>query len=328
MDGDVERLLTAQGGAGSVSQLLAAGASRRVLDRMVRRKELVRVRNDAVLLSRAHAPATLWERRALEARAVGHSLAPGGSAHALSHQSALMVHGLPYFGEDDLVHLVRTDGHRGRRDATIQVHRPVDATDVVEVDGIRVVTPALAALQMAASRGPEAGIVSLDAVLRRAEDADQSATGERHGPGRAALVEQLERHLATGALRPVRDVRTVVSFADGRSQSAGESRSRWLLHVLGWASVPQFEVRDGPVLYGVVDLKIEGHDVIVEFDGSGKYGSPDDLLAEKRREDQIRDLGYEVVRLTWSDLAHPRLVRQKILKAIARAESRAQARAV
>lgn len=27
-----------------------------------------------------------------------------------------MLHGLPHFGADGTVHLVRTDGHRGRRD--------------------------------------------------------------------------------------------------------------------------------------------------------------------------------------------------------------------
>ncbi len=72
----------------------------------------------------------------------------------------------------------------------------------------------------------------------------------------------------------------------------GESRSRWLLHLLGFGqAVPQFEVRDGATLYGVVDLTLADHDVIVEFDATTKYTGPADLLAEKRREDQIRDLG-------------------------------------
>ncbi|SOC55819.1 hypothetical protein SAMN05421879_10648 [Ornithinimicrobium cerasi] len=86
MDEDIHRLLEAQGGAGSVTQLLVAGASRRVVDETVRRGDLVRVRNDAVILREALASSTPWERRGLTVRAVGHSLAPAGSgSHALSH---------------------------------------------------------------------------------------------------------------------------------------------------------------------------------------------------------------------------------------------------
>ena len=47
---------------------------------------------------------------------------------------------------------------------------------------------------------------------------------------------------------------------------------------------------------------------VVEFDGAVKYAGPDGveaLVAEKRREDQLRALGYAVVRVTWDDLAHP-----------------------
>src|SRR5699024_6514839 len=86
---------------------------------------------------------------------------------ALSHESALMVHGLPYFGEDGLVHLVRTDNRRGRRDDTVWVHQPVDARWVEAVEGVRVVSPSLAALQVAVTHGVEAGLVALDGVLHR-----------------------------------------------------------------------------------------------------------------------------------------------------------------
>src|SRR5699024_1062457 len=103
------------------------------------------------------------------------------------------------------------------------------------------------------------------------------------------------------------------------------SRTRWLLHALGFGPfITQFEVRDRGVLLGVADLKLKDLKVLAEFDGQGKYSDPGALFAEKRREDQIRDLGYEVVRLTWADLAHPARVRQKILAAIARAEARSR----
>lgn len=62
--------------------------------------------------------------------------------------------------------------------------------------------------------------------------------------------------------------------------------------------------------------------VVVEFDGRMKYDDPQVLWAEKRREDALRALGYEVVRLTWSDLDHPERVARLIREARGRAAAR------
>lgn len=246
--------------------------------------------------------------------------------HAVSHESALAIHRLPYYGEDALIHLVRTDGGRGRRDGTVFVHRPVDDEWVQEIDGVRVVTPTFAALQVAATHGVEAGLVALDGVLHQAEKQDEREVGRREGPARAEVDRQISAALDAGFGRRIATVRLVVELADGRSESAGESRSRWLIHSLGLGPcTPQFKVWDGDVLVGRTDLKLDRWRVIVEFDGTSKYSALDDLMAEKDREDRIRDLGYEVVRLRWADLARPQLVRQRVLAAIARAEARAAA---
>lgn len=349
------QVLTAQGGVGSRRQLQEAGYSRRTLEGMVRRRELVVVRQDAVVLGQALVDATPWQRRALEARAVGTSLAPavpwagrrrdggwgeGGcqeqgrgeghapaaAVHALSHESALMIHGLPSFGKDGLVHLVRTDGRRGHRAGSLWVHRPLDAAWVEEVDGLRVVAPAMAALQVAATHGPQAGLVALDGVLHRARRQDQDATGDTDGPASAEVARQVAAALAQVRGPGTPAARLVAELADGRSESAGESRTRWLVHVLGLGpTTPQFPVRDGPDLIGRADLKLDRWDVLIEFDGTGKYTGPASLLAEKDREDRIRSLGYEVVRIRWADLARPHLVRQRILAAVARARRGARA---
>jgi len=50
---------------------------------------------------------------------------------------------------------------------------------------------------------------------------------------------------------------------------------------------------------------------VVEFDGAVKYAGADGraaLVAEKLREDRLRALGYEVVRIVWSDLARPDII--------------------
>lgn len=317
-------LMQAQRGAASQRQLLAIGLTRRQVDELVRRKELCRVRCDALVLVAAQEGLPPWECQVLRVRAVGYSLAAGEPAvHVLSHQSALTIHGLPCFGEDQLVHLCRTDGVRGRRGEAIFVHQPIDDEWVQVVDGLRVVAPVLAALQVAASCGVEAGVVCLDGVLRQAEEKDRDQVGHRHGPAWAEVQRQIQRALTMGFPNARRVVEQVVELADGLSESVGESRSRCLLDVLGFGPfIPQFIVRDGSTFLGRADLKLARWKVIVEFDGQEKYDDAQDLFAEKRREDAIRALGYEVVRLTWADLGRPELVRQKVLAAIARAEAR------
>ncbi|AXH96157.1 hypothetical protein [Ornithinimicrobium avium] len=341
------KVFEAQGGAASRRQLKEAGYPRRSIEAMIRRRVLVAVRKDALVLGTALAGATPWARRALEARAVGLSLAPtvpparagtpstpgsgqdaAGPAYALSHESSLMILDLPYFGEDGLIHLVRTDGRRGRRDGTIWVHRPQDPDWVVDVDGLRVIRPVLAALQVAATHGPEAGLVALDGVLHQAQVRDLESTGRRDGPESAEARRQVTAALALGwgPARPT--VTLVVDLADGRSESAGESRTRWLLRTLGFGPMtPQFPVQEGRDLVGRADLKLDRWAVLVEFDGTGKYDEDGALVAEKDREDRLRRLGYEVVRVRWADLARPHLVRRRILGAIGRAEARAAAMA-
>jgi len=45
--------------------------------------------------------------------------------------------------------------------------------------------------------------------------------------------------------------------------------------------------------------------LIVEFDGAQKYGdTADAVLAEKWREDRLRERRYRVTRVSWSDLDH------------------------
>ena len=334
MSTQIISLLEAQGGVASCHQLIEVGHSRRTIEALVRSGELVRVRQDAVLLATALRGATPWEKQALMARAVGACMAPApgpptagraaGKEYALSHESALMISGLPHHGGDGMVHLVRTDGRRGRRDQTVWVHRPVENRWVVEREGLRVVTATLAALQVAATHGHEAGLVALDGVLHRAELQDREEVGRRAGPAVAKVRAQVDQLLDAGFGPGTSAAALVAELGDGRSESAGESRTRWLVRALGLGPcTPQFPVHDGPELVGVADLKLDRWKVLVEFDGAMKYTSPDTLLAEKDREDRIRALGYEVVRLRWSDLARPHLVRQKLLGAIARAEARA-----
>lgn len=253
-----------------------------------------------------------WERHELRGRAVLHALDPSGEGpFALSHHSSLAVQGVSHHDTDHLVHVVRTDGGRGRQAAVLVVHQPVPASQVdTTATGVRVVRPAVACLQVAVRYGATAGLVSTDSALHKGlvspEELRQAAASFRARPGARALRATLER-------------------ATGLHESAGETRCSELMHALG---LPQPErqvwITDhAGVAVGRVDFLIRGKRTIVEFDGLQKYTHPEVLRQEKLREDRLRTLGYEVVRLTWSDLDNPVRVHRLITAAFARAAARA-----
>ena len=68
-----------------------------------------------------------------------------------------------------------------------------------------------------------------------------------------------------------------------------------------------------------VDFLYEDIKLVIEVDGLGKYKSSQDLVAEKLREDRLRELGYAIVRLTWDDLGDHLVVRRKVLAGVTQA---------
>jgi hypothetical protein len=304
MDPRITLRLSAHGGVTSVTELLELGVSRHVVDHAVRQGSLVRLRRNVVADPAVWRAAAPWERHALRAR--GTARAWRRADFALSHHSALAVLALPFHGVDDRVHLARQREGSGRSGAATQIHASVPPAFVTAVDDVPVVRPALACLQVAALFGVEAGLVSADGVLRADPRADLVA---------ALAVSRLGNGVHRAA--------TVVLHADGRSESAGESRTRWLMHALA-LPVPELQAEIGtPDGWSArVDFLFRDQRVVVEFDGMVKYLTSEDLRREKVREDRLRELGYEVVRITWADLTRPETVKARILAAFARAQVR------
>jgi hypothetical protein len=238
-----------------------------------------------------------------------------GRIAVASHGSAVVLLGLPTEAVDfGVAHLMwRGEMSPFRSFSRVRMHERV-ATEELPLQ-FETVHPAIACIQVGLA-DPRALMVAADAALR----------GGLATPG--------ELRLACDALRGQRGLtraRATVPWCDARHESPGESITAWLLRTLGYEIEPQFE----PGLLGPgggllsSDFRILGTNVLVEFDGLVKYAARDEeeaqtlLFAEKQREDAIRGAGYEVVRLTWSDLRRPEVVRAKIDAAIARSLSRA-----
>lgn len=304
MDPSLKALLARQDGVANVRQLDHAGVTRQALKAAVKRNEVLRLPRGVLVDAKRWQTTTSWDRHLVRAR--GLMLGPmgaTGSTVALSHHSALALHGIPFFGVDERVHVVRTDRRRSSSDALVSSHAAISPRWVESVDGIRAVKPMRAAFQVAALFGVESGVVSVDGCLQAgASDNDLIDAATAGGYGRGALT-----------------VRVVKEFADGRAESAGESRARWIFSLLGLPEpVPQAEIRNAEGEFvGRVDFLFREQRTVVEFDGLAKYAERSDLVREKAREDALRALGYSVVRITWADLAMPALVRAKVMQGFA-----------
>ena len=305
MDPRIRTTLATHQGVTSSRKLAALGVSRAEVGRAVRAGELVRVRRNCLVDGGIWREAKPWDKHALRARAVMAGL-PAGHTAALSHHSALAVRGVALHGVDDRVHLVHVGEGRGRSDDVVAGHRPIQESLVETHEGIRMATPAIACLQVAAQFGVEAGLVSADDALH------------------AGILSVADLEAAERALSPStwsRSPRQMIALADRRMESAAESRARWAFQMLGFRQpTPQVCIHDEDgVFVGRVDFLYEDLKLIIEVDGFEKYKSKADLIAEKAREDRLRELGYAMVRLTWADLDDHLVVRRKVLQGVTRA---------
>ncbi|MBM9467672.1 hypothetical protein [Nakamurella leprariae] len=295
--------------------LLAQGTSDRRIQQQLARREWIAVRPGAYLTAAERAASSDVHRHRVLLRATLPKLAGGV---VVSHVSAAIVHGLPVWGVPlDRVHVVRPRPSGGHRRPHTHIHMAlVPESDVVVIDGLPVTSLSRTVVDLACTVPFESAVVTADAVLARP------------GVARADLLVQVA---AAGNRRGVRAGAVVVAFADRRSESVGESRSRVLLHRLGvMPDELQRSIADpfGRVI-GRVDFLWSRERVIGEFDGAVKYRREllgdrdpgDAVFAEKVREDALRDAGYEVVRWTWADLGRPAELAARVRRAQIRGAS-------
>lgn len=261
---------------------------------------LVRIRYGAYAVTAAWEELDVVARHAVVTRSV---LARVDDGAVASHQSAAALHGLELWDVDlSEVHLTRLDGRTRRHRAGVVWHEPTISTDdVVDVDGYACTSPVRAALETTSLHGVEQGAVVLSAALRRT------------GMGPDEVGAQVARFRSWANADTVRQA---ARLADGRFESVGESRS----FVMFWRHgvdlpEPQVVIVDlAGRAVGRVDFlwSLDRH--VGEFDGLVKYGrlnpDPSDpgraVVAEKVREDLVRDAGHGVSRWGWVDLSPTR----------------------
>lgn len=297
-------------------EALAFGVDDNEIDRLVRAGVWVRVRRGAYVARDVWRTASPEARHLIVARAVLRTLEEPA---VLGYVSAAIVHGMPVWGADlSAVHVVRPQRRHGaRREAGVVHHSAVLPDEhITVVNGVPVTTPARTVLDHARTTPFEPAVTTADAALH----ATLCTPGE--------LLDMLTWMSTWPGARAAG---RVVAFADARSESVGESRGRVFFLVNG-LPIPELQVEiwdDSGVLLARVDFLFRAQRTIGEFDGRLKYrtagsGLPAEEVVwlEKRREDGLRALGCEVVRVVWVDYNTPAATVRRFHAAFARGTAR------
>ncbi|MPZ94490.1 MAG: hypothetical protein GEU96_06105 [Propionibacteriales bacterium] len=312
---DLAAIAAHQGGVVLRGQAVQCGYTDDEIARLRRQGQWVRLRRGAYVRRQVYDSFDELGRAALVTRAATLVLAPPAYA---SHTSAVAIHRLPTF---DLpmkeLHFTRPSRHRGRKIAGINHHEAsLLDSERTTVDGLHVTSLERTPLDIARTFGFVPGVVCADSALYRGAD--------------AALMLALATRMTDW--NGSRDISACLGFADAGAQSPGESLSRIAVVEAGLpAPRTQFEVHKGDFL-AFADLAIPGMRLLLEFDGRMKYrrrrdptdpviDDGDIVWAEKEREDVLRELGWDVVRIIWGELFGPRriLLLQRLRRAAARA---------
>lgn len=213
-----------------------------------------------------------------------------------------------------VVHLTRP-GTRITRGRIVVKDAPLLSEWVRDVDGIPVTDPIRTALDCSGDLDDAEALALLDAGCRRFirqhvnDRTLRAAIYQNRLPvdWRLALGERFDGRCPW---RHSSRIGSLLHAADPAAESPLESISRWNMSVAGLPAprcgVP---IHVGPRQVWWVDFCWESARVIGEADGLVKYSVPEDLLAEKRRQESLERAGWRVVRWDWNEgVVHPDLM--------------------
>ena len=206
----------------------------------------------------------------------------------LSHQSAACLLGITLWPKGlRAVRITIPGASSGHRRPSLHTYRaPLDEDEIITVGGYRITSAARTLIDLGRSVPFESAVVAADAALHRGLcSPDELADAARRAPRRPGMRKAVQ----------------MITFADRRSESVGESRSRVLFRAVGLPPAePQFRViNESGVQIARADFGWPEFGTVGEFDGAQKYGrllrpgqtAGEQVCREKLREDEIRRLG-------------------------------------
>ncbi|MGO4385403.1 type IV toxin-antitoxin system AbiEi family antitoxin domain-containing protein [Specibacter sp. RAF43] len=227
-------------------------------------------------------------------------------ASVYSHVSAARLHRLPLWREDSFIHLTRSAKNSTvGKAADVKIHcRPLREAECTEVDGVRVTNELRTTVDCALTMSYKQALIIMDHALR-------------NGVPRAALEREAA---ALDGHRGIRIFRAALDFAVYESESAGETLTRDLIDTCNIEPpVLQYRLSTRHGNYRA-DFAWPRYKVILEFDGEGKYfkyrPTQEVLRDERRRENDLIEQGWTVIRIGWPELFNERLFKTRLLTAL------------
>lgn len=288
---------------------LATGLTDRDLRALTLTGAIARIRRGDYRIGSA--PEFAEERHLPLIRATADRFQPG-SGSSVSHASAAVCFGARVWGLDLTRVQVTRPGRSGASSSgAVHPYRAKIADDEITViDGIAVTTPERTILDVARTAPFTQAVVIADGLMRMGL-VDPDALD--------AVIGRAVKRGSAGAAR------RVAAFADGRSESVAESRSRVMMAQWG-LPVPKLQtvIRTQSGLWiGRVDFDLDDFATIGECDGLGKYlrylrpgeTAADAVIREKLREDALRSTGRQVVRWIPRELSDPRVILDRFRRA-------------
>ena len=296
----VEELLARSGRVARRRDLLAAGLSRRALQRRVRTGELRPLTPH--LFTDVAEPSP---DEPLRATAVGLDA-------VVSHTSAALLWGIELAATPErLTVTVGRDRSRAASTGVLVRRADLAAGDWLRRDGVRLTTALRTVLDLCRTLPLDGAVAAADSALRlgllRLADLRTALCALPAGRGRAMVAR-------------------VLALVDPRCGSVLESLLRVLLHGHGLrAPRTQLEVRglDGR-LVGRVDFAWPDVRVVVEADGFAYHADRRAYRDDRRRSNALTVAGWRVLRFTWEDVVqHPDRVVAAVRTALATNPSQA-----
>lgn len=288
-------------------------ATDKALAASVRAGSLVRLAHGAYI------GADRWERMFPEERLLAATLAYAKRYRergwVFSHESAAVLWGLPLYKLDSLrVHVAVSAESPSQSTRAVARHSASHGrVEIVEAAGVRFTGLERTLIDLAHAGSAETAIGAADAGIRRLFRVERDRRVPEVDRWRARQLKAMKRSWQPG----VRQARQILTLADGRAESVLESVSRLQLSRLGVSHTVQVPISGIHGRPYWVDFEFDGQDIFGEVDGATKYIDPrfqagltpkQTVLAEKRREDEIRGLtGYRVVRWGAQDVLNARL---------------------
>lgn len=179
----------------------------------------------------------------------------------------------------------RLDTHRAR---TSKVH------------GMSVVDPIAAVFSTAAELTVEQIVTALDAILTTCDN----YPGLHQGKPLVTIAEIEQRLVDWAGFTGCGRVRAALRFARPGVESPKETETRLLLLAEGLPEpVIQHTVRDSGRLIARVDLAYPDLKIAIEYEGDGHRTDKDQWRTDIRRQRDLEDRGWIVIRLTQADLS-------------------------